>query len=77
MAWNVGVTKRWKDLQADQKRTRRARLKGWRLWAPNLLSAHLFFRALCKGLWRTDQAECPAAVGVSRAPACFRYYGGV
>jgi len=77
MAWNVGVTKRWKDLQADQKRTRRARLKGWRLRAPNHLSAHLFFGALCEGLWRTSLAEPPMHAEVSGAPACFGSYGGV
>ncbi len=77
MSWNKKVTKRRKDLQADQKRTRRARLKGWRLRALNRLSAHLFSGALCKGLWRTDQTASAATIGFSGAPACFGSYGGV
>ena len=39
-------------MQADQKQTRRARLKQWRQAAPNALSAHLFFGAMLMGLWR-------------------------
>lgn len=39
-------------MQADQKQTRRARLKQWRQAAPNALSAHLFFGAMLIGLWR-------------------------
>ena len=42
------LARRWKDLQGISKRTRRARLKGWRPWAPNALSAHLFLAPLAK-----------------------------
>lgn len=77
MAWTMSVTKCRKEVQADQKRTRRARLKRWRLGAPNLLSAHLFSGALCKGLWRSDHAGSAAAIELSRAPAGFGYYGGL
>ena len=77
MVGHVNVTKRRKGLQADKKRTRRARLKGWRLMGLNLLSAHLFFGALCNGLWRMVQPQSPAVIGFARAPACPRLYGGV
>jgi len=76
MVWDASVTKRRKGLQANQKRTRRARLKGWRLGAPNHLSAHLFLGALCKTLWRTGLLKPVAVIGFLRAPAGLRPHGG-
>lgn len=46
----------------------RARLKGWRQAAPNLLSAHLFFSALCKASRRRDFAETLLPIGLWAAP---------
>ena len=65
----VRLARRWKDLQVGGKRTRRARLKGWRPQAPNLLSAHLFSGVYCETLWRSGYAELEAQQGITRAPA--------
>ena len=77
MNWKKTVTNRHKDLQADQKRPRRARLKGWRLGAPNQLSAHPFFGALCKDLWRPEHGGALSYTEVSGAPGRLGQHGGV
>jgi len=59
----------WKDLQGGRNRTRRARLKSWRLQSPNTLSAHLFSGTSCETLWRSGYAELEAQQGITRAPA--------
>lgn len=55
-------------MQGNAKEPRRARLKGWRQGAPNLLSAHLFFGALCKASRRSGFAETLFPAGVFAAP---------
>lgn len=63
------IRRRRNGMQGNRKRTRRARLKGWRLTPPNTLSARRIFGALCKGLWRSDPSEALMPLEMSRAPA--------
>ena len=58
-----------KDWQGMDVRTRRARLKGWRPRPLNPLSAHHFFGASCKTLWRPLFRKTHISQGVERAPA--------
>ena len=60
-----------KDGSGFGKRTRRARLKGWRPWPLNLLSAHHFFGASCETLWRPVFAKTHFFQRPKRAPKAF------
>lgn len=63
------LARRWKDLQGVKRRTRRARLKGWRLQSPNTLSAHLISGASYETLWRSGFAVFETWWAITRAPA--------
>ena len=62
------LTSAQKGLQGFGKRTRRARLKGWRPGAPNRLSAHLFSGASCETLWHPQTQKVLTGCTVPGVP---------